>query len=207
MNTQNSRVKFLNKTGAWDSLPMDNFCQDKYDDSPEYRQKGPLARNATKHVELKINNNTYYTYPMDGRTQDSRGMKMIFDKPSQSTWVPMDEVDRIDNRDYKAFYNNYSQMNNGSMGYYFDTSISQPFYGPIYTLSSTVDKTVLVDPMESHKPQYFKKPLGSTQNNISRDQATKDNLTWREDLISRQQAKYNKTSWTNFNIKPQGDEC
>jgi hypothetical protein len=91
-------------------------------------------------------------------------------------------------------------MNNANVSYYYDKSISQPFYGPVYTISSTVDKTVLVDPMDSYKPMYFKKPISSTMNNVSRDQATKDQLAYRDDLISLQQSKYNKTSWVNFNV-------
>jgi hypothetical protein len=212
MNTISPKISYLNKIGLHDSDEMDKFCENPYNDNPLERQKAPISLNSHKYIYVKnpvINscNGCGYMYPMDGRMTDNRGMPTILDKPAQVGWVSMDDVSNIDNRSYRAFYDNYSQMNNGNMAYYFDESIAQPFFGPVYTLSSTVDKTIFVDPMGSHKPEYFKKPVTSNSNNVSKDQATRDELSFRDDIISKQQSKYNRTSWTNLNVRPQGVGC
>jgi len=140
-----------------------------------------------------------YQYPGDGRMKDSRGLEITLDKPAQIGWVDMDQTLDIDNSNYRNFYDNYEQMNNGQISYYIDKSISQPFFAPVYALSSTVDKTIFVDPMGSHKPTYFKKPISTTLHNVSKDQATRDQLAFRDDIMSLQQSLYNRTSWVNLN--------
>jgi hypothetical protein len=91
---------------------------------------------------------------------------------------------------------------NGNIAYYADASVSQPFYDPVYTLSSTVTKRVLLDPMTNPKPDYSKR-VDSTLNSVVNDQFARDQLSFREDLMSRQQNLYNRTSWTNRWISPQ----
>jgi hypothetical protein len=141
-----------------------------------------------------------YQYPNDGRMKDARGMEITLDRPAQIGWVGMDETLNIDNSNYRNFYDNYEQMNNAQISYYVDKSISHPFFGPVYALSSTVDKTIFVDPMGSHKPTYFKNPISSSLNNVSADQATRDQLSFRDDIMSKQQGLYNRTSWVNLNM-------
>jgi hypothetical protein len=66
-----------------------------------------------------------------------------------------------------------------------------------------VDKTIRIDPMDSVKPEYIKTPVTSTLHHVSRDQQTRDALFFREDLMSRQQNLYNRTSWTNRWVAPE----
>lgn len=143
-----------------------------------------------------------YFYGSDGRVVDAaRNIRMVLDQPAKVGAVNMDNVYDIDNRGYAGIYETYANLNNGQIAYYVDPSISQPFFEPVYTLSSMVDKTIRVDPMDSPKPEYIKTPISSTLNSVSRDQATRDQLSFREDLMSRQQNLYNRTSWTNRWIK------
>ena len=142
-----------------------------------------------------------FVYPCDGRMKDSRGMELTLDRPAVVGFNGnfMRDTYYRSYKNYRNFYSGYKDMNNGQIAYYVDTSISKPFNGSVYTISSTVDKTVFVDPMGSHKPTYIKTPISSTLNSFSEDQSTRDQLSFREDLMSRQQGLYNRTSWVNFN--------
>jgi len=141
-----------------------------------------------------------YVYGGDSRMVDTRGMRLALDQPAKVGAVNMDDVYKIDNIGYGGVYSSYSSMNNGNIAYYVDSSISQPFYDPVYTLSSTVEKSVFVDPMNNPKPEY-KKTVDSTLYSVVNDQYARDQLSFREDLMSSQQNLYNRTSWTNRWVK------
>lgn len=141
-------------------------------------------------------------YGWDSRVVDCRGMRLNLDSPAKIGAVDMDNVYKIDNSNYGGIYKNYSDINNGNIAYYVDQSISQPFFNPVYTLSSNVEKSILLDPMTNPKP-YYSKNINSSLNSIVDDQYARDQLTFREELMSRQQNLYNKTSWTNRWISDQ----
>jgi len=138
-----------------------------------------------------------YFYPFDGRTIDViRNIPLVLDKKAESGSVHMDDVAYFDNRNYGSNYKSYKDIKNGQITYYTDSSVNQPFVNPVYILSSTVDKVIRKDPMDSIKPEYIKNPISSTLNYVSKDQATRDALSHREDIMSRQQNLYNRTKWT-----------
>jgi len=139
-----------------------------------------------------------YHYVQDGRVVDAaRNIRMVLDQPAKVGAVDMNFVANFDNSNYLANYKTYSDIKNGQIAYYVNKDVAQPFIYPVYTLSSYVDKTIRVDPMDSVKPEYIKTPVASTLHSVSKDQATRDELSFREDLMSRQQNLYNRTSWTN----------
>lgn len=142
-------------------------------------------------------------YPCDARTKDAaRGMDLVLDRPALVGWNKGIDATFAENHPaYRAFYKNYGEMNNGQINYYVDRSISEPFFAPVYTLSSFTDKVTRVTPMDAHWPEYYKYPTTLTHNSVTRDQRTRDQLAFREDLMSRQQAGYNRTSWVNRNVK------
>ncbi len=176
MNERRQNINFLNKIGL--------------NQMPDYK----IVNNG--------NGGKGVFYPSDGRVIDSvRDMKTILDKPAETGSVDMNLVYKFNNRNYGGPYKTYSNINNGQISYYVDSSISQPFFSPVYTLSSNVDKTIFKDPMDSVKPQYYKNPVTSTMHHVSDDQFTRDQLFFREDLMSRQQNLYNRTSWVNRWIK------
>jgi hypothetical protein len=177
MSEYKQEVKFLSKMGL---TPM-----------PDY-----------KVVKNSIGGEGYF-YPSDSRVIDPvRDIKTILDKPAEVGSVDMDLVSSLDNSNYGSIYRTYSDIKNGQIAYYVDPSISQPFFSPVYTLSSYVDKTIFKDPMDSIKPEYIKTPITTTLNSVSSLQDTRDALSFREDLMSKQQNLYNRTSWTNRWIKP-----
>ena len=170
MNHEKQQISFLNKLGL---TPMTDY-------------------HITKDEEGK---QTYF-YGFDSRMVDARGMRMSLDKPAMVGAVDMDDVYKIDNSGYGGVYQTYGDINNGNIAYYVDQSVSQPFFDPVYTLSSTVNKTVIMDPMTNPKPEYSKM-VDSTLRSVVDDQYARDQLTFREELMTRQQDLYNRTSWTN----------
>lgn len=142
-----------------------------------------------------------YMYGWDSRMVDARGLRLELDQPAKIGAVNMNDVYKIDNKGYGGVYKTYSDINNGNVVYYVDQSISQPFFDPVYTLSANVEKNILLDPMNNPKPDY-KKNVQSTLYGVVNDQYARDQLSFREELISRQQNLYNRTSWTNRWISP-----
>ena len=180
MNPQNPELYVLNRIGAEiapDTVEVKNDCYPK--------AKG-------------------YTYFDDGRIVDLRGMRLVLDRPaiiSTNTGLYKNFVPPT--TDYKlGTYKDYRSMSNSNIQYYVDKSIAQPFFNPIYTLSSNVDKMVYISPMDSIQPYYNKIPVTSSLNSISKDSATRDQLSFRDDLIEKQQGLYLKTSWSAYMVKP-----
>lgn len=150
----------------------------------------------TPMMDYRLTKNNTYLYGSDGRMVDARGMRLELDQPAKVGAVNMDDVYKINNCSYGGVYSSYGCINNGNIAYYVDESISQPFFDPVYTLSSTVSKNILLDPMDNPKPEYSKY-VNSTLKSVVNDQFARDQLSFREDLTSRQQNLYNRTSWTN----------
>jgi hypothetical protein len=180
-----------------------------YEPMPEYKQgiKFESKLGLTPMPDYKIVDNAIggkgIFYPSDGRVIDAvRDMKLVLDKPAETGSVDMDLVSNFNNSNYASVYRSYGDIKNGQIGYYVDPAVSQPFIAPVYTLSSYVDKTIFKDPMDSVKPEYIKKPLVNTLYSTSSLQDTRDQLFFREDLMSRQQNLYNRTSWVNRWVKP-----
>ena len=132
---------------------------------------------------------------------DARGMRLELDQPAKIGAVDMDDVYKVNNKGYGGVYKTYSDINNGNIAYYVDQSVSQPFFNPVYTLSSNVEKNILLDPMNNPKPDY-NKTVQSTLYGVVNDQYARDQLSFREELMSRQQNLYNRTSWTNRWVSP-----
>ncbi len=179
-----------------------------YEPMPEYEQKIKFQSQLglTPMPDYKIVDNPVggkgIFYPSDGRVVDAvRDIKMVLDKPAEVGSVDMDLVRTFDNSNYGSVYRTYSDIKNGQIAYYVDPSVSQPFIAPVYTISSYVDKTIFKDPMDSIKPEYIKTPVTSTLYSDSDYQDTRDALSFREDLMSKQQSLYNRTSWVNRWVK------
>jgi hypothetical protein len=149
-------------------------------------------------------NKPAFIYRDDARTKDGfRGEILELDAPAKIGCIGIDETFYAANSNYKLgpSYKGYRDLNNGQISYYQDATLIKPFngMGGVYTLSSNVESAMLVDPMGANLPQYYKTPISSTLNSVSKDQATRDALYHREDLMSRQQSLYNRTDWSYYN--------
>lgn len=143
---------------------------------------------------------TYISYS-DPRTIDPRrGEKYKFNRaPLQAMKTQMLNYDEIYGTAYSTKYSGYANVGLGQYLYYVDTDMSAPYRSPIYTLRSDVHTDAYNDPMGGRRVNFEKFPITGTYNNISDYQETRDQLSYREDMMARQQRKYNEQRYENFN--------
>ena len=93
-------------------------------------------------------------------------------------------------------YKSYKDINAGQIQYYTTNELSDPLFKPVFTIESQVTKSVFKDPMDNYTPQYNRVPLTNKNNNISGYQWDRDQIGFREDLISKQlQSGRYRTDW------------
>lgn len=134
--------------------------------------------------------------PFDARLVDARGERTVLDRPSLQGSIPLNSIYDKQYKDYGKNYKNYRGVNTGQIQYYLDKSIGDPYFQPLYTIRSNTVARVFKDPMDSLKPYYDKIPDQRTLNNLSCDQNTRDVLSFREDIISKQSSLMNRSKYT-----------
>lgn len=122
-----------------------------------------------------------------------RGLRMELDRPHYTGSV--DDVYASEYTQYGSDYTNYMDMNTGQIQYHINTATKNPYSTPVFTTPAVVGKVQFVDPNGIVKPEYPRQaPLDwSSKNPV--DSFTHDTLTFREDLIARQQRKNNQSNW------------
>lgn len=143
----------------------------------------------------------YFT-TFDARLIDQRGMRTVLDRPSYQGSIPLNFIYNKQYQGYGKDYRGYRDINSGQYQYYYDRSISDPYYQPVYTIRSDITARVFKDPMDSTKTYYDKVPTQNTLNNLSPYQTTRDALSFREDLMSKQTGLMNRNSWVNRWVSP-----
>jgi hypothetical protein len=103
--------------------------------------------------------------------------------------------DRVRPQTYRG---GYASIYPGDVQYYLDPSLAQAYDSPVYVQRSAVVPFVFQDPMGGMKPQYDRLPL--FDNNISSSAYTfdQDQMSYREDLISRQSRKMNQSDFSIY---------
>jgi hypothetical protein len=157
------------------------------DSSPEF-----IEISCKKEAD-NCNREKVYTTPYDGRLIDPRrNITIVLDRPPLEGQVNMNDVYQDKLLNYGKNYSSYSDIHSGQILYYIDKTISDPYYNPNFVIRSEVEHVLFQDPMGAIKPQYYRRPFTNTFNNLSNDQQTRDTLFFREDIMARQQAKYNQ---------------
>jgi hypothetical protein len=136
----------------------------------------------------------------DARVIDSRrSIKTELDRVPYDGQIKIYELNKIYDKQYQGYgqqYNNYRDVDAGQIQYYYDKSIADPYFQPVYTIRSDVLSYLYKDPMDSVKPYYARRPTQQTLKNLSKDQMTRDTLSFREDLMSLQSGLMNRKNWT-----------
>ena len=145
---------------------------------------------------------TGFTTIFDPRLVRADGQKISLDRPPLWGQVSMDKIYDKQFQDYGKNYRNYRDINTGQIQYYFDLGDANPYFQPLYVIQSDVTHRVFKDPMDSLKVYYDKKPINETLRNISDYQDTRDTLSFREDIMSKQSEKMNRNDWTRRWISP-----
>lgn len=143
-----------------------------------------------------------YTTIFDPRLVRQDGLKITLDRPP--LWGQVD-LKNIYDKQYEGYgknYKGYRDINTGQIQYYYDKSDADPYFQPLYTIQSHVTHSVFKDPMDSLKPYYYKRPVNETLRNVSEYSETRDTLSFREDLMSKQSELMNRSNWTHRWVSP-----
>lgn len=144
--------------------------------------------------------NGYLT--MDPRTFDSpRAQYMVLDKPALKVenTQPLQDIYSKENNVRPGFYNGYKDIKGGSIIYYEDLNNDLPYRAPIFTIQSYMKPAILDDPMNSTKTYYQRIPIPSAVESSSAYSFDRDQMEFREDLISKQQEIFYKNAYTPYN--------
>ena len=141
------------------------------------------------------------------------GQVLDLDRPPINEAIKLDEIYTDPNMKYYGQkYNTYSDINAGQIMYYFDKSIQDAEFQPLFTNNAVVEGVMYKDPMGAMKPQYNRTPIINTNLLDTKHDNYKDvGLSWirdsqesREDLLALQMRKHNEQRyeprWTG-NIK------
>ncbi len=147
-----------------------------------------------------------------------RGYTMTLDRPPYNSEVPLSETYSKEYLNYGKNYKDYGNIHAGQIMYYYDKSIQQPFFEPVFTINSNVNSYLYKDPMDNYKPYYthettnkFNPMIDSDPKNLCRytsdtkkDTSLTTGLSFiydtnyhREDIISKQMDLTNRTKYTS----------
>ena len=131
--------------------------------------------------------------------------------------IPIDGDVRLKNiyslsDDYGKGSMPYEKIGDGQIMYYIDKSIEDAFYKPVFSEQAEESAVLFQDPMGAMKPEYNRNALINTANpTITTTKKypyclsyIQDSQSFREDIMSLQQRKYNQEKWSarwaNMNI-------
>ena len=133
--------------------------------------------------------NTVYT-AYDPRLLNSMTADIIaLDRPPTESTVRLADVYNEDLRGYGKNYKDYKDISAGQITYYIDKSIEDPYFSPVFEISSYVEGQVYQDPMNSIKPAYYRQPLVSSDplknnmRNFSKLTSINDSTSFRENIM------------------------
>lgn len=142
-------------------------------------------------------------HSLDPRLIDPiRNIHMTLDRPPyQPKGVqPLQNIYQDCEYDIKptVYRNGYENIYPGDVQYYIDPQQALIYDSPEYALQQAVVPFVFQDPMGSLKPQYDRVPLFQNNQNISDYTFDQDQISFREDMITRLQRTMNQTDYQVF---------
>ena len=168
-----------------------------YEKSLDRSKYTTLNQNQLKFASdfFPTSNNTFTS--LDPRMTDvMRGERMTLNEPVfDSTFY---DKERRENIIHAQTYSSYNDITSGEIFYYTDDYFEQPYFSPIFQLRSQIHPNIFQDPMGSLKPQYNRYTI-PTSKYISEYSFDQDQMSFREDIMSRQMRKMNESKYTLFN--------
>jgi len=140
---------------------------------------------------------------LDPRLIDPRrNIHQILDRPAQQPAgvQPLCLLSQEQSKDqpYVGIYPNYQSITGGNRQYYISPLLSDAFYEPMYQIPSEVKGVVYQDPMGALKPYYDRRPLLQHNPQLSGYTYDQDEMAFREDIMSKQASRYNRTNFEVF---------
>lgn len=138
---------------------------------------------------------------MDPRLFDSpRNERLVLDRPPFHTrnTQPQENLYSDENKNFVGFYPSYDQIKGGSIVYYTDLDIAEPYTTPPYSLPCRIQPTLLIDPMGAYRPIYERTPLFEKNNAAFPYSFDQDQVQFREDIMSLNERKINESDFQMY---------
>ena len=151
----------------------------------------------------KVRDNETWT-SLDPRLIDPiRGIRTQLDRPplQPDNVQPLGHIyddSRVDRIRTGIYPGGYPSIYGGDIQYYVDPSLAEAYGNPVYVIRSSVVPFVFQDPMGGLKPQYDRVPLFKNNTGLSEYTFDQDQMSFREDLISRQSRKMNQQDYNMY---------
>lgn len=152
------------------------FAGDFYKSKGLYQSKDPRTIDVPRNFRMTFDRPPY-------QTPNTQPQQHLYSTPGSST----------------GFYDNYKNIRSGQVIYY-TNEIADPYSRPTYTIPSETIPTLLQDPMGALRPYYEKIPIFQDDTNLSEYSFDRDQMSFREDLMSKQQQKANSQKWDTFQL-------
>lgn len=195
---------------------MDNHCKEKKVEGKTFlalqhfpNSEKELNREGFNLVEStdfdkKTSNDGITGYiSMDPRTFNSpRSEYLYLNRPPLyvKNTQPLNDIYGESNNVKTGYYNSYKDIKGGSLIYYTDLDNDLPYTSPNFQIQSFNRPSVLKDPMGSTKTYYTRVPIPSEKQDISEYSFDRDQMEFREDLISKQQDIFLKNNYTSYHF-------
>lgn len=142
-------------------------------------------------------------HSLDPRLIDPvRNIHMVLDRPPYQprNVQPLQNIynDCQNNIRPQIYNGGYESIYPGDLEYYIDASQAQAYTDPQFAIQQAVVPFVFQDPMGSLKPQYDRVPLYKNNQNISDYTFDQDQMSFREDMITRLQRTMNQNDYQLF---------
>lgn len=132
-----------------------------------------------------------------------RATTMRLDRPPINGNVQLSDINKRKWNGYGQGFTPYKYINDGQIVYYWDKSIEDPFFEPVFSTPAKEQAILYRDPMGSMKPEYNRIPLVNTQNpavttaNYYPDclSSIQDSQSHREDLMALQMRRRLQEEW------------
>lgn len=184
-----NHVFINNNEPSLDVLNTDNMCKKNFTctNTPTYTYLNTIGDQSPYFV--KTDNGKYRSIIADSRLVDERHSynMLLNERPSQFVYDKFnDNVSGNPSlKNYGKNYTSYSDVTGGQIRYYIDKDLSEPFFNPVYGMTSKSTGMVYKDPMDNLVPSYNKEySTDLIENGLS---FINDTTKFRDDIISRQQ--------------------
>lgn len=133
----------------------------------------------------------------------TRADYLALDRPPMDGDVLLKNVYNKNLDNYGSGFMPYKTIRDGQIEYYYDKSIEDPYFKPLYGQKAEISKVMYKDPMGSMKPEYNREWLSNTENPTVTTTKQypyclsyiQDTQSHREDMLAHQMRRRNQERW------------
>lgn len=133
----------------------------------------------------------------------TRGSYLPLDNPPMNGDVKLKNIYEKKWDNYGCGFEPYKNIRDGQITYYYDKSIEDPYFSPLYGQKAEIHKVLYKDPMGAMKPEYNREWLSNTDNPTITTAKEypyclsyiQDTQSHREDMLAHQMRRRNQERW------------